>query len=36
MTIKGIVLDIDGTLLTDEKVISEKTKQTLINAQKMV
>lgn len=34
MTIKGIVLDIDGTLLTDEKVISEKTKQTLINAQK--
>ncbi|WP_088005674.1 Cof-type HAD-IIB family hydrolase [Indiicoccus explosivorum] len=27
-----IVLDLDGTLLTDEKVISEKTKQTLADA----
>ncbi|MFC5588665.1 Cof-type HAD-IIB family hydrolase [Sporosarcina soli] len=28
-----IVLDLDGTLLTDEKVISEKTKQTLKKAE---
>ncbi len=34
MAIKGIVLDIDGTLLTNKKVISEKTKESLINAQK--
>ena len=34
MTIKAIVLDIDGTLLTSEKKISEKTKQSLIRAQK--
>lgn len=34
MDIKAIVLDIDGTLLTSEKVISEKTKVALINAQK--
>ncbi|EOL43830.1 cof-like hydrolase [Enterococcus phoeniculicola] len=34
MTIKAIVLDIDGTLLTSEKKISEKTKQSLIHAQK--
>ena len=27
-----IVLDLDGTLLTDEKVISEKTKKTLLQA----
>ncbi|MFE6166336.1 Cof-type HAD-IIB family hydrolase [Viridibacillus arvi] len=27
-----IVLDLDGTLLTDEKVISEKTKRTLLQA----
>uniref|UniRef100_UPI00403F1930 Cof-type HAD-IIB family hydrolase n=1 Tax=Candidatus Enterococcus willemsii TaxID=1857215 RepID=UPI00403F1930 len=33
MTIKGIVLDIDGTLLSNEKVITEKTKQALIQAQ---
>lgn len=35
MTIKAIVLDIDGTLLTDEKKISSATKQALIEAQKM-
>lgn len=34
MTIKAIVLDIDGTLLNSEKKISEKTKQSLIHAQK--
>lgn len=34
MTIKAIVLDIDGTLLTDEKKISSATKQALIEAQK--
>ncbi|MGM0168622.1 hypothetical protein IGI39_004377 [Enterococcus sp. AZ135] len=33
MDIKAIVLDIDGTLLTSEKIISEKTKQALITAQ---
>lgn len=33
MDIKAIVLDIDGTLLTSEKIISEKTKQALIAAQ---
>lgn len=33
MTIKAIVLDIDGTLLNDEKEISAKTKETLITAQ---
>ncbi|MBL1226918.1 Cof-type HAD-IIB family hydrolase [Enterococcus sp. BWR-S5] len=33
MAIKAIVLDIDGTLLNDEKEISAKTKQALINAQ---
>ena len=33
MTIKAIVLDIDGTLLNSEKKISEKTKQSLIHAQ---
>lgn len=30
---KAIVLDIDGTLLNDEKVITPKTKQALISAQ---
>ncbi|MGC6768538.1 Cof-type HAD-IIB family hydrolase [Enterococcus sp. LJL128] len=34
MGIKAIVLDIDGTLLNDQKEISEKTKNALINAQK--
>lgn len=34
MTIKAIVLDIDGTLLNDEKKISKKTKESLIQAQK--
>ena len=33
MTIKAIVLDIDGTLLNTGKTISEKTKQALIAAQ---
>lgn len=33
MTIKAIVLDIDGTLLNDEKQITPKTKQALIKAQ---
>lgn len=33
MDIKAIVLDIDGTLLTTGKVVSEKTKQALIAAQ---
>ncbi|GLC90489.1 Cof-type HAD-IIB family hydrolase [Lysinibacillus piscis] len=33
MTIKAIVLDIDGTLLNDQKVISDKTKQALMTAQ---
>ena len=28
-----IVLDLDGTLLTDQKVISDKTKSTLTKAQ---
>jgi len=27
MAIKGIVLDIDGTLLTNKKVVSEKQKR---------
>ncbi|KAF1296910.1 HAD family hydrolase [Enterococcus sp. JM4C] len=34
MTIKAIVLDIDGTLLTSEKKIAQSTKDALINAQK--
>lgn len=34
MTIKAIILDIDGTLLNDEKEITAKTKQALIDAQK--
>ncbi|MTD38652.1 Cof-type HAD-IIB family hydrolase [Erwinia sp. CPCC 100877] len=34
MTIKAIVLDIDGTLLNNEKQISKKTKEALIHAQK--
>lgn len=34
MTIKAIVLDIDGTLLTDDKQISPATKHALLNAQK--
>jgi Cof subfamily protein (haloacid dehalogenase superfamily) len=33
MTYKMIVLDIDDTLLTDEKVISERTKDALLKAQ---
>lgn len=33
MNLKAIVLDIDGTLLTEEKVISVRTKQALIEAQ---
>ncbi|MGP6139319.1 Cof-type HAD-IIB family hydrolase [Jeotgalibaca sp. A127] len=33
MDIKAIVLDIDGTLVTSEKVISEKTRNILIKAQ---
>jgi Cof subfamily protein (haloacid dehalogenase superfamily) len=34
MTIKAIVLDIDGTLLNNEKQISKRTKDALIHAQK--
>lgn len=33
MPIKAIVLDIDGTLLNNDKLITEKTKKSLINAQ---
>lgn len=33
MDIKAIVLDIDGTLVTTEKVISKKTRDILIKAQ---
>lgn len=33
MDIKAIVLDIDGTLLNDQKEISEKTKDSLLRAQ---
>jgi len=33
MNVKAIVLDIDGTLLNDEKKLTEKTKEALINAQ---
>ncbi|MEI5995329.1 Cof-type HAD-IIB family hydrolase [Candidatus Enterococcus mansonii] len=33
MDIKAIVLDIDGTLLNDEKQLTAKTKEALINAQ---
>lgn len=35
MTYKMIVLDLDDTLLTDEHIISERTKQALMDAQKM-
>lgn len=34
MTIKAIVLDIDGTLLNNDKIITSKTKKALIDAQK--
>lgn len=34
MEIKAIVLDMDGTLLNNDKEISEKTKEALIDAQK--
>ncbi|OJG98955.1 cof-like hydrolase [Enterococcus termitis] len=34
MTIKAIVLDIDGTLLNDDKKVSKQTKEALITAQK--
>src|SRR5699024_2511099 len=34
MTIKAIVLDMDGTLLTSSKTISSKTKEALMDAQK--
>ncbi len=34
MKIKAIVLDMDGTLLSNEKVITAKTNEALINAQK--
>lgn len=34
MAIKLIALDLDGTLLTDQKVIDEETKEKLIEAQK--
>lgn len=34
MTTKAIVLDIDGTLLNDDKQITQNTKQALIDAQK--
>lgn len=34
MTIKAIVLDMDGTLLTSRKTISSKTKEALMDAQK--
>lgn len=34
MALKGIVLDVDGTLLTSQKNISAKTKKTLIDAQR--
>lgn len=33
MNVKAIVLDIDGTLLNDEKKLTEKTREALINAQ---
>ncbi|MGX7262950.1 Cof-type HAD-IIB family hydrolase [Enterococcus crotali] len=33
MDVKAIVLDIDGTLLNDEKKMTEQTKETLITAQ---
>jgi Cof subfamily protein (haloacid dehalogenase superfamily) len=35
MAIKAIVMDVDGTLANDEKEISQKTKETLLKAQKM-
>lgn len=34
MTIKAIAMDMDGTLLNDEKVITEQTKEALVTAQK--
>ncbi|MDN6640373.1 MAG: Cof-type HAD-IIB family hydrolase [Tetragenococcus sp.] len=34
MTIKAIAMDMDGTLLNDEKMITEKTKAALVEAQK--
>ncbi len=34
MTIKAIVLDIDGTLLNDKKEVSKNTREALIDAQK--
>src|SRR5690554_1545740 len=34
MELKAIVLDIDGTLLNDQKMISNQTKNKLIEAQK--
>lgn len=34
MDIKAIVLDIDGTLLNDEKQLTPRTKDSLIDAQK--
>lgn len=35
MDLKAIVLDIDGTLLNDKKIISTRTKEKLIEAQRM-
>ncbi|MGM0217493.1 hypothetical protein IGI43_000588 [Enterococcus sp. AZ126] len=34
MDVKAIVLDIDGTLLNDEKKLTAQTKEALITAQK--
>ncbi len=33
MIVKAIILDIDGTLLNHQKLITERTKQALMNAQ---
>lgn len=33
MDLKAIVLDIDGTLLNDQKVITPKTRESLLRAQ---
>ena len=33
MSIKVIIMDVDGTLTNSKKVITEKTKETLLKAQ---
>ena len=35
MAIKVIIMDIDGTLVNDEKVITPLTKETLLKAHKL-